>query len=444
MNLGRLGCWCVTAMCCASGVYAAPLFTERLSVNPVTGASADKPSIQAAISGDGCVVAFQSTASNLVDPSFGIGTMSPPQVYAVNRCVAPHTIELISVDTTGAAPANGTNSVPNVSADGRYVAFRSNASNLPGGANNGTIFIRDRMTQTTTSPLAASQATALIYNDDNKPYMSADGAHLVLDVQDTGIPHNLYLFDLSGSTITMQAICPPAAMSAATPCKYGTVSAEGTAVVFDTSYALVAADTNGFDDEYIYDVGDASFRLVSVNADGTQGNDNVNGNGDALSSGNGSIVVFFDYLASALGGTGNSLLRKDLTTGALTKLNLDEQGQVVGINPPNPSISDDGSLIGFTALSTRPLVLHPNQQQTDTLLSVASSPQLVSACRSSAAAYGDQACESLKVSGDGRWATFDSYSGNLDSAGTNGFPQVFVTDVRAVLDLVFYDSFENQ
>ena len=46
------------------------------------------------------------------------------------------------------------------------------------------------------------------------------------------------------------------------------------------------------------------------------------------------------------------------------------------------------------------------------------------------------------MSGSGRWATFDSYASNLDSQGTNGFPQIFVTDVDAVLDLIVYDAFK--
>jgi hypothetical protein len=442
MTRSRFCCTFAAWIACATSAQAAPLFTERVSVNPTTGALADAPSLEAAISGDGCVVAFKSTATNLVDPSFGITQGTAPQVYAVNRCVVPHTIDLVSVDTTGTAPANGTCAYPNVSADGRYVAFWSNASNLPGGANNASIFIRDRTLQTTSSPLAAWQATALIYNDASKPYMSADGRYLALDFLDTGIAHNLYLFDVSGAKVTMQPICPQAAMSASTPCQNAVISADGTAVVFDTSYALVAADTNGFDDDYIYSVTDASYRLVSVNADGSQGNDNVDGNGDAVPSADASVVAFYSYLPSTLGGAGNSLLRKDLASGALATLNLDWQGQIVGINPPNPSISDDASRIGFTALSTRPLVQHPNEFQTDSLIFDTSSNGLASVCRSSTAAWGDALCENVKLSGSGQWATFDSYASNLDSDGANGVPHIFVTDVDAVLDLIFLDAFE--
>ena len=441
MNRGYLRSSLALSLAWIVGAHATPLFTERVDVNPATGAVADAPSGSSVLSADGCVVAFQSKATNLVNASFGITAGTAPQVYAVNRCVTPHTLELISVDTTGTAPANGTNQYPNVSADGRYVAFRSNASNLPGGPNNSSIFIRDRTTQTTSSPLAAWQANALTYNDAFKPYMSADGKHLALDFQVTGIAHNLYLFDLTGPTVTMQAICPSAAMSAGPPCQNAVISADGTKVVFDTSYALVAADTNGFDDDYIYNATDASYRLVSVNANGTQGDTNVLGNGDAVPSADGSIVVFFNYLPDTLGGGQNTLLMKDLASGALTTLDVTSQGQVIEINPPNPSISDDASRVGFTALGPRPLIDHPNPQQADSLVFDAPSNRLVSVCQSSTAVYGDMLCENIKLSGNGRWATFDSYATNLDSGISNGFPHIFVTDADATIDLVFTDGF---
>jgi hypothetical protein len=74
-------------------------------------------------------------------------------------------------------------------------------------------------------------------------------------------------------------------------------------------------------------------------------------------------------------------------SGALASLNLDWQGQIVGINPPNPSISNDASRVGFTALSTRPLVQHPNEYQTDSLVFDTSSNGLASVRRSSTAAW---------------------------------------------------------
>ncbi len=423
--------------------FGNPLHTERISMNPSTGDSGNASSLQAVLSRDGCVVAFQSTATNLVDASLGVSQTTAAQIYAVNRCVTPHTLELVSVDSTGHAPANGTCRYPMVSADGRFVAFVSNASNLGGGSTSNSIFIRDRTTQTTSSPLKTWQSTQQIYVDPQKPYMSADALHLALDFQATGISRNLFVFDLSGASVSMQPICPLAAMSASTPCQNAVISAAGTAVVFDTSYGLVTGDTNGFDDDYVYRPTDASYHLVSVNADGSQGDDNINGSGDAVPSSDGSIVAFFNYTARAVGGTGNSLYRKNLATAELTKLNLDSQGQVVGINPPNPSISDDGNRVGFTALSTRPLVEHANPQQTDSLVSEASSERLLSVCRSSVGVYGDNICENIKLSGDGRWAAFDSYATNLDTGTGNSVEQVFVTNVEEMFDLIFFDPFDQ-
>src|SRR4028119_1273663 len=61
------------------------------------------------------------------------------------------TITLVSVDSAGNLGNNFSRS-PSISADGRFVAFVSNASNLVPGDTNGEtdIFLRDTLTNTTT------------------------------------------------------------------------------------------------------------------------------------------------------------------------------------------------------------------------------------------------------------------------------------------------------
>src|SRR5438067_2367503 len=58
---------------------------------------------------------------------------------------------LASIGTSG-AQGNGVSSSASVSADGRYVAFYSQATNLVPGDTNGTfdVFVRDLLTNTTT------------------------------------------------------------------------------------------------------------------------------------------------------------------------------------------------------------------------------------------------------------------------------------------------------
>jgi Tol biopolymer transport system component len=98
-----------------------------------------------AISGDGRYVAFGSDASNLVPGD----TNGESDVFVYDRQTRQTTC--VSVSPSG-VPGDNYSYDPAVSADGRYVAFFSAASNLvPGGTDNSfDVFVRDRQTGQTT------------------------------------------------------------------------------------------------------------------------------------------------------------------------------------------------------------------------------------------------------------------------------------------------------
>lgn len=440
----RLVAVLVVLMCAIhmDGLKASPLFTERITVNPKTGAEPDGSSGPAVLSANGCIVVFQSGASNFADPSFGIKTSSPPQIYAVDRCVTPHTMELISVTNDGTTAANGYCEFPNVSTDGRYVAFYSYATNLPlpgGSGNGGVIFIRDRVAQTTSSPLASWRSSAETYTNAGKPYMSADGKYLTLDFVATGVPHNVYRFDLSMSPPTLEPACPTAAMASSGACENPVISADGGTIVFDTSYGIVSSDTNAADDVYTYQVHSALWQLASINADGSLGNGDVDHNGLVALSADGQIVVFHNYNASSLIGGSRTLLIKNMTSGELTIINADSQGDVEPMDPPTSlSVSLDGARVAFTPNTVYPLV----HSGLDALVFDTPTKRLVSMCESSQAVYGDGDCQDISISGDGNWATYTSYSTNLVPGITNTTGNIFVSAIAPALDLIFASEFE--
>jgi Tol biopolymer transport system component len=103
-----------------SQLAGAPGSTRRVSVT-TTGAQAHGESYGGSISADGRFVAFESDASNLVHGPLG------REVYVRDRVA--HTTRLISVGLHGRPPI-GYAGDPSISADGRYVAFSSDASCL--------------------------------------------------------------------------------------------------------------------------------------------------------------------------------------------------------------------------------------------------------------------------------------------------------------------------
>ncbi|MGZ4676525.1 MAG: S8 family serine peptidase [Acidimicrobiia bacterium] len=144
----------------AAGVVLALALTgcaaiQRASVAPA-GATTG-PSVEPALSADGSVLAFASTADNL-----GAGDSNGTADVFVRD--AAGTVTRVSI-ATGGAQANGPSSHPSLSADGRYVAFQSDATNLVAGDTNETtdVFLRDRVAGTTTlvSAAAATPAAAI-------------------------------------------------------------------------------------------------------------------------------------------------------------------------------------------------------------------------------------------------------------------------------------------
>ena len=92
----------------------------------VGGGSADGPAYAPALSADGAHLAFVSSASNLA----ASGSKRESGVYIYD--VADATIARVSASAKG-APANAASGRPAISADGRYVAYQSLASNLGSG-----------------------------------------------------------------------------------------------------------------------------------------------------------------------------------------------------------------------------------------------------------------------------------------------------------------------
>src|SRR5262245_55000678 len=117
--------------------------TTRVSI-ATSGTQGDDESFRSSISADGRYVAFDSWATTLVpgDVNGYIDVFLRDRLTGQTVCV--------SVDAFG-APANFYSESPSISADGRYVAFSSGATNLVPGDTNGVddVFVRDLWNGTT-------------------------------------------------------------------------------------------------------------------------------------------------------------------------------------------------------------------------------------------------------------------------------------------------------
>jgi Tol biopolymer transport system component len=133
------------------------------------------------ITPNGQLVAFTSNALNLVPKDLNLTY----DIFVRDRRTKK--IERDSV-ATGGAEANGPSTNPVLSADGRYVAFESDATNLVAGDKNGytDIFVHDRRTGTTTRISVGAQG-ADANNNSYTPSISANGRYVSYTTEATNI-----------------------------------------------------------------------------------------------------------------------------------------------------------------------------------------------------------------------------------------------------------------
>ena len=146
---------------------------QLVSATPA-GTSGNGTSLEPALSADGSLVAFRSSASDLVAGD------SNDRLDIFVRDLSSGTTELVSV-ASGGSQADQNSFEPDLSGDGRYVVFRSNASNLVlADLNQRTdIFVRDRdrgLTQRVGQPSGGESN-----GNSTNPSISEDGRWIVFE-----------------------------------------------------------------------------------------------------------------------------------------------------------------------------------------------------------------------------------------------------------------------
>jgi Tol biopolymer transport system component len=150
------------------------------------GTAANGSVSEAELSDDGRWVAYRSDSTNLV-PGFVNGNANNTDVFLTDTQTGA--VTLVSHSTAGPlAGANASSDNPSISADGRYVAYTSTATNLisPFTDNDGVgaydVFVYDRVTGTTTL-ISRSQgsATATANGESLFAAISPDGRYVAIE-----------------------------------------------------------------------------------------------------------------------------------------------------------------------------------------------------------------------------------------------------------------------
>jgi Tol biopolymer transport system component len=225
--------------------------TQLVSVTSA-GAPGNGSSYEPSISGDGNVVAFVSDASNLP----GNDTNGLPDVYVRVRSAGK--TRRVSVSSAG-AQGNDWSRDAAVSEDGRFVAFMSQATNVVGGDSNGVpdVFVRDRLLGKTRR-VSVSSAEAQGNRGSAAPAISADGRYIAfysratnLVGRDTNGSEDVFVRDRSAGKTRRASVRFDGAQAHGRSL-YPEIAGSGRFVAFISGATnLVTGDTNGFLDVFL-------------------------------------------------------------------------------------------------------------------------------------------------------------------------------------------------
>lgn len=156
------------------------------------GGSPNNRSYRVDVSDDG-VVAFVSRATNLVPDPQGRGH----HIYIYDPSVGR--VERMSESDDG-TPGNGISTDPKISADGRHIAFSSESTNLISGDSNGDIdvFVRDRNSGTIEFAAVATDG-GQGNHVSTQASISADGRFVAFMSYATNLVPNPLVYSLVGS-----------------------------------------------------------------------------------------------------------------------------------------------------------------------------------------------------------------------------------------------------
>ena len=400
----------------------------RVSVDSA-GNQAIGSSLNPTISADGRFMAFESDASNLVP-----GDNNNSQDIFV-RNLLTNTITRVSVDAAGNQGNNSSYS-PSISADGRFVVFDSEASNLVPGDTNSSfdIFVRDLSTNTTTR-LSVNSTGNQGNSDSEFPSISADGRFVVFESDasnlvpgDTNNSQDIFVRNLLTNTITRVSV--DAAGNQGNDSSYSSsISADGRFVVFDSEASnLVPGDTNASFDIFVRDLLTNTTTRLSVDSAGNQGNSDSE---LPSISADGRFVAFESDASNLVPGDTNAsgdIFVRDLLTNTTTRLSVDSAGNQGNSDSELPSISADGRFVAFESDASN-LVPGDTNASFDIFVRDLSTNTSTRLSVDSTGNQGIGNSFSPSISADGRLVAFESFATNLVPGDTNKAKDVFIVDL---------------
>jgi Tol biopolymer transport system component len=445
----------------SGAALAATTLVSVASDGTLANGRSDLPSL----SQNGRFVTFESGASNLVPGDSG----AHRDVFVSDTCRGAPAACVPSIVRISVAPdgnqGNGSSVKPSISADGRFVAFRSSARNLVAGTDNSThVFLRDTCQGAPPgcAPLTIQVSIApdgsQANNGGDEPAISADGRFVAFESLPTSFLAIFVRDTCQGAPLDCVPATTPVSVALDGSQAGGerpAINADGRFVAFESlANNLAPQDTNRIRDIFVRDTCQGvpagcvpATTLVSVATDGSEANDRSE---EAAISADGRFVAFASAAANLVPGDTNGLtdvfLRDTCQTAppgcvpATTRVSVASDGSEANENSGQPTISADGRFVAFASFASNLVIGDTNIRQ-DVFLrdtcQTAPPACIPSTTRISVTSDGTQSTgrsDFPSISGDASLVAFRSFSRNLVPGDINDEFDIFLVDTGPLLD----------
>jgi Tol biopolymer transport system component len=344
---------------------------------------------------------------------------------------------LVTVGVSGGG-ANEDSYDPSTSANGRFIAFWSDASNLVHGDGNGDadIFVRDMRTGRTrlvSVPAFGPNANGHSYS----PSISASGRFVAFEsnaenlVQGDRGGFDVFVRDLEAGTTRRVSI----GLNGARPNggSYSpSISANGRRVAFGSRASnLVAGDTEKNEEAFVRDLETGRIRRVSVGLQGAEPNDFNAGDSPSISA-RGRFVAFDSDASNLVQVDTNprsDVFVRDLKTGTTHVVSVRSDGTQPRGNSYNPTISANGRFVAFSSGATN-LVPGDTNRETDAFVHDRKTGDTRRVSVSFRGGESNGTSYAGSSSARGRFVAFYSDATNVVSGDPRRLHDVFVRDLK--------------
>ncbi len=397
------------------------LVSTGAQLNALFSGTSDSPSISA----DGRVIAFTSTALNLVQDAEVTNTAQ--RIYVRDTSTGATLWASKDVHRLMGPRADSFN--PVISPNGQFVAFKAESA-----TNATSLFWHDLVAGTTTLVTTNIRGDAITV-DDYGPVMSADGRFVCYTSQEEA--SQIYLWDSqTGSNVLVSVNLQgsrPANDSSDTP----NISSDGSVIAFlSIASDLVTNSVSGeFFQVYVRDLKTGKTQIVSTGQDGsTAGTEDVF---EASLSPDGTKVLFAssdNILTLNDDNNAIDLFVRDLSTAKADLVSVEGTGLPSQTGNgwstlADNSVSEDGRFVVFSSLASN-LVTNMTEGRYEVFLRdlVTQSTTLISASTNGSGT--DKGSQFPVISANGRYVVFQSAASDLVPNDMNGQLGLFIYDVE--------------